>query len=185
MDTTDRCNTVGFSVMFGSEVGVWVGWVVRGCPRCVRRSCERGGRPENQSATSPGCSRSLPAPSTEYSRPPAGSLHLGEVGQGGHSLWPSGRRSPENLRPESRCALSLPAWAGVPRDRKPGSYNRNGGRGSYRAMRRPTSGPGTESSASEKMPARKKRSLARCGSKEAQGGLVAAANLRLAEKTLS
>jgi hypothetical protein len=31
------------------------------------------------------------------------------------SLPLSGRRSPGALRPESRCALSRPAWAGLPR----------------------------------------------------------------------
>src|SRR5829696_3358058 len=54
VNSTGRCNTVGFSVLFGSEVGTWLDWVVRGCPRHARRSCGRGGRPGSPSATSPG-----------------------------------------------------------------------------------------------------------------------------------
>jgi hypothetical protein len=34
--STGRCNMVGFSVLFGSEVEVWLDWVVRGCPKRAR-----------------------------------------------------------------------------------------------------------------------------------------------------
>jgi len=47
-----------FSVLFGSEVRVWRGWVVLGgCPRQASRSCGSGGGLENPSATSPGLYR--------------------------------------------------------------------------------------------------------------------------------
>ena len=49
-----RCNTVGFSVLFGSEVRAWRDWDVQGCLRRARRSCGRGGRPGSPSATLPG-----------------------------------------------------------------------------------------------------------------------------------
>src|SRR5215213_2687242 len=95
--STGRCNTVVFSVLFGSEVWVWPIRVVRDCRRCARRSCGRGGRPGSPSATSPGLWRSLPAQSTGYSKPPAGSLHPSDAGRGGHSARPCGRRSPGDL----------------------------------------------------------------------------------------
>src|SRR5215217_7201180 len=105
VDSTGRCNTVGLPALFGSEVWVWLIWVVRDCRRCARRSCGMGGRPESPLATSLGLWRSLPALFTGYSKPLAGSLHPSDAGRGGRSAWLSGRRSPGDLRPESRCAL--------------------------------------------------------------------------------
>src|SRR5215203_668168 len=115
VDSTGRCNTVGFLVLSGSEVWVWLIWVVRGCRQHARRSFGIGGRPESPLATSPGRCRRLPALFTGYSKPPAESLHPADVGQGGYSLWLSGRRSPADLRPESRCALSRFDWPGLSR----------------------------------------------------------------------
>src|SRR5215218_9227174 len=95
VDSTGRCNTVGFSVLYGSEVRVWRGWVVQeGCPRQAKRSCGSGGRPGSPSATSPGHYTSLPAPFTGCSKPPAGSRHHSGAGEDVHSPRPSGRRSP-------------------------------------------------------------------------------------------
>jgi DNA-binding CsgD family transcriptional regulator len=51
--------------------------------------------------------------------------------------------------------------------------------------RGPTNAPGKESPAPEKMPARQKRAPVRVGGKEAEGRLVAAADLRLAGKAVS
>src|SRR5215207_10763861 len=113
VDSTGQCNTVGFLVLSGSEVWVWLIWVVRGCRQHARRSFGIGGRPESPLATSPGRCRRLPALFTGYSKPPAESLHPADVGQGGYSLWLSGRRSPADLRPESRCALSRFDWPGL------------------------------------------------------------------------
>ncbi len=90
VDSTGRCNTVGLSVLFGSEVWVWLGWVVRGWPRHVRRSCGRDGKPGSPSATSPGRWRSPPAPSTGCSKLPAGSLHsqrFGQLANSGGERW--------------------------------------------------------------------------------------------------
>src|SRR5215207_6399817 len=95
VDSTGRCNTVGFSVLYGLEVRVWRGWVVQeGCPRQAKRSCGSGGRPGSPSATSPGHYTSLPAPFTGCSKSPAGSRHHSGAGEDVHSLRPSGRRSP-------------------------------------------------------------------------------------------
>ena len=113
--STGRCNTVGFSVLFGSEVWMWLIWVVRGYRQRARRSFGRGGRPESPLATSLGRFRSLLALSTGYSKPPVGSPRLSDADRGGRSLWQSGRRSLGDSRPEIRCALSRPGWAGLPR----------------------------------------------------------------------
>src|SRR4051794_10620745 len=86
VDSTGRCNTVVFLVLFGSEVWVWLSWVVRGCRQRARRSFGIGGRLGSPSATSPGRSRSLPALSTGYSKLPVGSLRLSDADQDGRSL---------------------------------------------------------------------------------------------------
>src|SRR5215204_4024922 len=86
VDSTGQCNTVGFLVLSGSEVWVWLIWVVRGCRQHARRSFGIGGRPESPLATSPGRCRRLLALFTGYSKPPAESLHPADVGQGGYSL---------------------------------------------------------------------------------------------------
>jgi len=44
-----------------------------------------------------------------------GSPRLSDADRGGRSLWQSGRRSLGDSRPEIRCALSRPGWAGLPR----------------------------------------------------------------------
>src|SRR3954469_2792326 len=115
VDSTGQCNTVGLSALFGSEVWMWLSWVVRDCRRSARRSCGVGGRPESPLATSVGLWRSLLALFTGYSKPLAESLHPSDAGRGGRLLWLSGRRFPADLQLESRCALSRPAWAGLPR----------------------------------------------------------------------
>jgi transposase len=106
VDSTGQCNTVGFLVLFRSEVWMWLSWVVRAYRQHARRSFGIGGRPENLLAISLGRFRSLLALSMGYSKPPVGSLHLSDAGQGGPSLWLSGRRFPVGLRLESQCALS-------------------------------------------------------------------------------
>src|SRR3954466_10919660 len=44
VDSTGQCNTVGLSALFGSEVWMWLSWVIRDCRRSARRSCGIGGR---------------------------------------------------------------------------------------------------------------------------------------------
>jgi hypothetical protein len=109
VDSTGQCNTVGFLVLFRSEVWMWLSWVVRGYRQYARRSFGIDGRLESPLATSLGGCRSLLALSMGYSKPPVGSLHLSDAGQGGHSLWLSGRRFPVDLRLETQCVLSRPA----------------------------------------------------------------------------
>jgi hypothetical protein len=180
--STGRSDTVGFSVSSESEVWTWLDWVVQGCPRRVRRSCRRGGRLGSPSATSPAPSRSLPAPFTGCSRPPVGSLRPSDAGQGG--------RSPRDERGEISRGLAaeesmraIAARVGRAASTVSREVDRNGGRGSYRALR-PMSGPRRELGV-RKDPARQKRPAVRVGGKEAKGGLVAAADLRLAGKALS
>src|SRR5215204_5069040 len=104
-----------FSVLSGSEVQQWRGWVVQeGCPRQASRSCGSDGGLENPSVTSPGHYRSLPALFTGCSKPPAGSLRLSGAGEDVHSPRLSGRRSPAGSLPENLFVQSLPGWAGLP-----------------------------------------------------------------------
>jgi hypothetical protein len=132
--STGRSDTVGFSVSSESEVWTWLDWVVQGCPRRVRRSCRRGGRLGSPSATSPAPSRSLPAPFTGCSRPPVGSLRPSDAGQGG--------RSPRDERGEISRGLAaeesmraIAARVGRAASTVSREVDRNGGRGSYRALR--------------------------------------------------
>ncbi len=72
-----------FWVLYRSEVHEWRGWVVQeGCLLRARRSCGSGGGPGSPSATSPGHYRSLPAPFTGCSKPPAASLRPSGAGEG-------------------------------------------------------------------------------------------------------
>src|SRR5215212_9284997 len=98
-----------FSVLSGSEVREWRGWVVQeGCPRQEKRSCGSDGRPGSPSATSPGHYTRLPAPFTGCSKPPAGSRHHSGAGEDVHSPRPRGRRSPAGSLAENLFVQSPP-----------------------------------------------------------------------------
>src|SRR5215207_5437938 len=184
VDSTGRCNTVGFSVLYGSEVRRWRGWVVQeGCPRQEKRSCGSGGRPGSPSATSPGHYTSLPAPFTGCSKPPAASHHHSGAGEDVHSPRPSGRRSPAGSLERRISSCNRRSARPLCLQRVPG------GEPQRRSQKLPSHECGREgvgeSPPSQEMPARNRPLLARCGSTEATGRVVARADLRLAEKTLS
>src|SRR5215211_4958693 len=85
--------------------------VVGGGQEGVVGQVESRGSP---SATSPGHYTSLPAPFTECSKPPAGSLRLSGAGEDVRSPPPSGRRSPAGSLPESPFVQSPLGWAAAP-----------------------------------------------------------------------
>ena len=139
-------------MLSGPEVQEWRGWVVlEGCPRQARRSCGSGGGPENPSATSPGHYRSLPAPFTGCSRPPAGSLRL-ERRRRRCALTPAEREEISRGLAAGESLRAIAARLSRPASTVCREVNRNGGR---RRLPGPEGrGAGLKAcSASEKVPA--------------------------------
>ena len=145
-----------------------------------------------QLATSPGYYRSLPALFTGCSKPPAASLRHTQSGADDemHLPRPSGRRSPAGSlsRRISSCDRSVRSC-----DRSSvGSaclHHLPGGKSQRRSQKLPGYEGGREgvgeSPASEKVSACDERTSAGYGCKEAMGGLVPTADLRLAQKRVS
>jgi transposase len=113
--STGRCSTLGFRCCLdrrctsGEAGSSWR--VVCGGQEGAVETVEGWG---SQSATSSGHSRSLPAPSTGYSRPPEGSLRPSGVGADARSPHPSRRRSPGGSPAENPFVRSPPGWSAPP-----------------------------------------------------------------------